>query len=723
MKHQKTTFNSLLIRYNKYRKKLIRLHKAGKNEHRQIVLKRHIERLYVKLTSVTIGISKQAALATSFTALMTLSTENANAQTQFKENTINRFSLTPLPGPYTYGSIAKVDFDSDGDLDLLTNHYDGNFRYYENTGSATVPNFANSVQNPFSLVDAGGYGVITAADMDNDGDTDVLVNQYGSGDSYKFYENTGTSSSPVFAAPVSSAFGLPSSGYASSMQLVDMDADNDYDLMVFNGANCSYFENIGSVSTANFTASVINPFSISSILYQAKLVDLDNDGDLDLFGTVNGAAYYMDNVGSAQNATFSAAAPNPFSIQITFPNTSGLEVLDIDNDGDQDFIYNNSRNGDFHFFENIGTNLVPKFTDGHTNLFSLTDLGSTPDPTFGDLDNDGDLDMLTEVNGVLYYFENIGNAVNPNFAAAVQNPFSLPGYGNNGSNCALVDIDGDNDLDLFMAYSNNFQFIENVGTASAPSFGPVQSAPFGIQNGNGFQFPEFVDLDNDGDFDVLSQSGIYGDIYYYQNTGTSSSPSFAAPMVNPFGFVTQGDRNNITVGDIDGDGDFDVIAGKNEVLNKDEFFFYENTGTASSPMFALSLSDPFNLRPVGSNNANPISTNPCIVDLDNNGVMDLMVGVQSGYYTFFENISVSTAGISINDIAKETISIYPNPATSTIKIESTDKIKLIAIYDLQGSLVDTTESDLYSVNHLETGVYIVIVKTENGIAQSKFVKQ
>jgi hypothetical protein len=90
---------------------------------------------------------------------------------------------------------------------------------------------------------------------------------------------------------------------------------------------------------------------------------------------------------------------------------------------------------------------------------------------------------------------------------------------------------------------------------------------------------------------------------------------------------------------------------------------------------------------------------------------------------YFENISVSTAGISIDDLAKETISIYPNPATSTIKIESADKIELIAIYDLQGSLVDTTESDLYSVNHLETGVYIVIVKTENGIAQSKFVKQ
>lgn len=721
MRHQKITFNSLLLRYNKYRNKLIRLHKAGKNEHRQIVLKRHIERLYVKLTSVTIGISKQATLAASFTALMTLSTENTNAQTQFKENTINQFSLTPLSGQYIYASLAHVDFDNDGDFDLLTNQYDGNFRYFENIGNSSTPTYSAPILNPFSLADIGEYSVITAVDMDNDGDTDVLVNQYGSGDSYKFYENTGTSSSPVFASPISSPFGLPSSGYASSMQLVDMDADNDYDLMVFNGSNSSYFENIGSASTPNFTASITNPFSISQSLYQAKLVDLDNDGDVDILGTVNGATYYMENTGTAQNATFSAATPNPFSIQITFPNTSGLEVLDIDGDGDQDIMYNNATNGNFHFFENIGTNTVPKFTDGHTNLFSLTDLGSSPDPTFGDLDNDGDLDMLTEVNGVLYYFQNTGNASNPNFAAAVQNPFSLPSYGNNGNNCVLVDIDDDNDLDLFMGYSNNFQFIENVGSASAPSFGSVQSAPFGIQNGNGFQFPEFVDLDNDGDYDILSQSGIYGDIYYYQNTGNSSTPSFGTPVVNPFGFVTQGDRSNLTVGDVDGDGDYDVITSKSETLTKDEFFFYENTGTPSSPVFALSLSDPFNLRPVGSNNVNPINTSPCFVDLNNDGDMDLMVGVQTGYYTYFENISASTAGISIKNTAS--ISIFPNPASDLITVDTDEKIESIKIFSITGELVQTEQSNSFSIIDLSTGIYIVDVKTSLGTYRTRISKK
>ena len=723
MKHQKTTFNSLLIRYNKYRKKLIRLHKAGKNEHRQLVLKKHLERIYTKLSSLPVSLSKQAVLAASFTAAMTFTAEKANSQVEFKENTINQFSLEPFPGPYIYASLAKADFDNDGDLDLMTNQYDGKFRYFENVGTPSSPEYTSFVENPFSLSDIGGYGILTVGDIDNDGDIDILVNQYGGGASFKYLENTGSSVAPNFASAIDSPFGLSASVYAASMQWIDIDDDNDFDLYVLNGGGHVFYENTGSNSAPAYATGVTNPFSLSFAIPYGRFIDFDNDGDFDLIGSTNSSFAYYENIGTAQSASFSAGVFQPFSLISTFSHISGLEALDIDGDNDFDLIYNDADSGDFHYFQNIGTSSSPKFTDGHTNLYGLQDLGASPDPTFGDLDNDGDLDMLTEVNGVLYYFENTGNAANPNFAAAVQNPFSLPGYGNNGTNCALVDIDGDNDLDLFMAYSNNFQFIENVGTAAAPSFGYVQSASFGIQNGIGFQFPEFVDLDNDGDFDILSQSGIYGDIYYYENTGNSSAPLFGTPVVNPFGFVTQGDRNNITVGDIDGDGDFDVIAGKSEFLSKDEFFFYENTGTASSPMFALSLSDPFNLRPVGSNNANPISTNPCIVDLNNNGVMDLMVGVQSGYYTFFENITPpSTAGITTNVNIMETIAIYPNPASDFITIKTDEEIEKVQLFDISGDLIQSETTNNFSIENLSSGIYIIDIKLPSGMYRTRLVK-
>ncbi|MEO1715113.1 MAG: VCBS repeat-containing protein, partial [Bacteroidota bacterium] len=93
------------------------------------------------------------------------------------------------------------------------------------------------------------------------------------------------------------------------------------------------------------------------------------------------------------------------------------------------------------------------------------------------------------------------------FNPSVQSPFGVADeffFAQPG----LADIDNDGDLDLFFGgyYGSNFYgnvtFMENTGTAQNPAFGPGISAPFGIDleySGN----PEFADLDNDGDLDVL----------------------------------------------------------------------------------------------------------------------------------------------------------------------------------------------------------------------------
>ena len=264
----------------------------------------------------------------------------------------------------------------------------------------------------------------------------------------------------------------------------------------------------------------------------------------------------------------------------------------------------------------------------------------------------------------------------------------------------------------------NFNFIENIGTSTVPNFAAPQYAPFSIPNTFGDIKAAFGDIDNDGDLDIVAEIGIYGDVYYFENTGSSTAPSFTTPVTNPFGLGTKNERRDPSLGDLDNDGDLDLIFGNRYTSG---FTYYENIGTASAPSFGSPQDNPFYLRELAYDGNNQFDITPNFVDLNNDGLLDIMAGAQYRGIVFFENVSPSTAGISMN--TKEIISIYPNPATSTIKIESADKIELIAIYDLQGSLVDTTESDLYSVNHLETGVYIVIVKTENGIAQSKFVKQ
>lgn len=70
----------------------------------------------------------------------------------------------------------------------------------------------------------------------------------------------------------------------------------------------------------------------------------------------------------------------------------------------------------------------------------------------------------------------------------------------------------------------------------AQSFAPPTPNPFGLDSTNLYALPVFVDLDDDGDFDVLL--GVYdGGLDYFENIGSASNPQFAAVQHNPFGLT------------------------------------------------------------------------------------------------------------------------------------------------------------------------------------------
>jgi hypothetical protein len=301
------------------------------------------------------------------------------------------------------------------------------------------------------------------------------------------------------------------------------------------------------------------------------------------------------------------------------------------------------------------------FAAKQINPFSLVDVNSQSTPTFADLDGDGDYDMLSGNDSGIYnyttyandyffqYFENVGTAANPVFAAPQVNPFGITSTNTEGELApTFVDIDGDGDMDIVYGnyYSPMFYFLENTGTSTSPAFAPAQINHFGLTDFNGSSSYSsalsFADLDNDGDLDMIT-GDYYGEFYYFENTGNVNAPAFAAPVLNPFGLYDIGGRSAPAFTDIDNDGDFDLISGERD----GDFYYFENTGSISAPAFAAYQVNPFNLTFVGSNTSySSDRSKPTFVDLDNDGDIDLMAGDDYGDFNYYKRCAPSTSTIS-----------------------------------------------------------------------------
>ncbi len=274
--------------------------------------------------------------------------------------------------------------------------------------------------------------------------------------------------------------------------------------------------------------------------------------------------------------------------------------------------------------------LMPSFTQalGGANPLNGLDVGQYSTPVFGDLDGDGDLDMIAgEDDGTLNYFENTGTATTPLFAAPVAIAsdvgffFSAP---------ALGDVDGDGDLDMVVGEQNGtLNYFQNTGTATAPVF----ASP--VMIGSAVDTESKValgDLDGDGDLDMMvgADYSYVGEtestVNYYENTGTAAAPDFSTGPVAIGGFV--GYDTAPALGDVDGDGDLDMVVAAFVLSMRRPLFYLENIGTASAAVFA----DPVTIAShVGFESA------PALADLDDDGYLDIVFGQSAGDFVTFLN--------------------------------------------------------------------------------------
>lgn len=585
----------------------------------------------------------------------------------------------PLDGILTNSRayMSFVDIDNDNDYDLFINdQYQAEILFYKNTGTPESPVFEQQfdAENPLDGENPYNIEILSFADIDDDGDLDFLFGYQTGYPTYSpaisLYKNTGTPEAPAFTPEDASPLFNIVPSWFESIILSDIDGDNDFDILL-NGYE--FFENTGNSTTPQFENKIGSENPFNNIIWLqsniAHLIDNDNDGDLDLFVGMQVGVKYYENIGSSTYPYFK----DENGIQI-FNYVNDPEFADIDGDGDYDM-----------------------FAAGYD---------------------------LSTYELKVHFIENVGTPENPEFIMrySTNNPLNDIELTNMISSNEFVDIDGDGDLDLFMGSMNSPEFIrffKNIGSAENPVFVPVSNEenPLGTVTGD-YPFISFLDIDNDGDSDLFI--GDYSNARFFKNTGTNLVPEF----VEETSPITIAPTNPFLIPDfvdIDNDGDFDLFAGTIDTDNYSwHIIHFLNQGTPEVPDFVQQTSIDSPLEVIA-----PIPI-PAFVDIDNDSDPDCFVGVYGGSFLYFKN---KTINVSVENVKENSFKLYPNPTNGIVTFESNklnNQDVTILITDVTGKQMSNFEFVDYNkidLSNLNAGIYFIRISDGKTSEVSKIVVQ
>ncbi len=581
-----------------------------------------------------------------------------------------------------------VDWNHDGDKDIIIGDKDGYVWYYENEGTDKSPHFSTGELLQFddeTDIHVSGYAVPRVINWDNDQDFDLVIGDRYGNVYVALSTNLPTSQTPpTLDHTVSLIINGDDEGinYAAPF-IYDVDVDGNKDLLVGDEEGYVwFFKNSGTDQFPAFTSGT------KTILFAEALeeeeagsataqflrvarhavpysVDWDGDGRKDLIvGELDGYITLFrgtESVAGTETAEPLPTYEQPQKIQMSLQEIdvgfhSAPAIYDWDNNGGYDLVIGEQR-GYLHLFLNIHNSFAepPEFNASQCINGEVHDLdvGHFSAPWTGNWNNDCRTDLIIgDRDGyVTIYFNSAQPDEEPIFTApsrvkitgTVSNNSGTPTLETSdldvGAYAVPVVYDWNNDgkKDLVLGdYLGNVTVYLNSGTDDAPLFYTSGIISLNVVGTSGtktldvdfYSTPFVCDWNNDGARDLLVGNGE-GEVYLFLNIRTDVDPIFAegVKLSTLTGNIDVGEHARVWVYDWNGDHKKDLL-----ISDKDGYIWiYINTNTDDSPKFNTDERLKLNGYYLDTGNYGKLS----LIDWDKNGLVDLIVGDEDGKIKVF----------------------------------------------------------------------------------------
>jgi hypothetical protein len=559
-------------------------------------------------------------------------------------------------------------------------------------------------------------------DLDNDNDVDVLTFSF-TGDFIEMYQNQSQEL----------GYGCDSLIYTQATMCWGEVKESALDNTISMGISCK--TNPNATSNGGSGLMVHSGSSITAF-------DYDYDGDCDvLLGDVsNPTLTHLINAGDSNYAVIGAVTYGfpDYNTPANIPVFPGAFYVDVNNDTKKDLVVSTNISNNTKYLNNVSMYenrgiAVDSFVLINDSFLvgDMIDVGKGAYPVFVDVTNDGLLDLVLGNNSYYGYpsgtveesaltvFKNTGTATTPVYQLLSRNWLNTRGYAMTNLHPTLGDVDTDGDVDMLLGNSaGSLIFLENVSSSGAMSFAPPSVMYQGIDVGS-VSAPQLVDVDEDGKLDLLIGE-IQGRVFYYQNTGTASVPVFSL-VSNHWGEVDV--RVNSSTGyskphltkKLNGSV-YELLVGS----ESGQVFRYDNITTIANDTFGL-------VDTVFTKYGRCKFACPTVADLDADGNIEVVLGSLRGGLVCYTT-DTAFNGLEEHE-TNHNLYLYPNPTMLGFYIKPPNETATgatVSLYDASGRCVSNTSlsSDYFiSTSNLSIGIYVVVLQLSNSIYRGKIAIQ